>query len=208
MVIEWADDAGIHLVVNEVYALSVFGDAEFVSVGSLRPVLGDRCHLVWAFSKDFGMSGLRCGTLVTENRDVLAAIGELAYWGAVSGDTQWALGRMIADDPWVDEYVTEMRRRLANAHAEVTAALDVAGIPHLPAEAGLFLIADLRAWLDEPTWEAERRLWSKILDEANVNVTPGAACHIVEPGFMRICFAAASTEVVVTGVQRLAAAIG
>jgi len=208
MVIEWAEAVGVHLVMSEVYALSVYGDAEFVSAGSLRATLGDRLHLVWAFSKDLAMSGFRCGTLISENDDVLRAVRELAYWGAVSGDTQWALGCMVTDDAWIDEYVAEMRSRLATSYRAVTRVLDAAGIPHLPAAAGLFLLADLRRWLDAPTWEAERRLWERILTEVNVNVTPGSACHIVEPGFVRICFAAVPTDVAVTGVERLATVLG
>ena len=49
----WAESAGVHLVFDEIYALSVFGEAPFQSVASLRPELGPRVHIVWAFSKDF-----------------------------------------------------------------------------------------------------------------------------------------------------------
>ena len=84
-VVEWAERRQIHLVADEIYALSVFGDTAFPSVASLRDTLGDAVHLVWAFSKDFGASGLRCGVLVTENEQVMQAVGSLAYWAACSG---------------------------------------------------------------------------------------------------------------------------
>src|SRR5262245_38715986 len=95
MVIDWASKAGIHLVMDEIYALSVYGEREFVSAASVAP-LGDRVHVVWAFSKDFGASGLRAGVLVSENDELLAAMDELAFWACCSGDTQWLLGRMIS----------------------------------------------------------------------------------------------------------------
>jgi aspartate/methionine/tyrosine aminotransferase len=57
--------------------------------------------------------------------------------------------------------------------------------------------------LTEGTWEAERALWLQILDEARVNLTPGAACHNGEPGFMRLCYAGLPTETVEVGVHRL-----
>jgi aspartate/methionine/tyrosine aminotransferase len=65
----------------------------------------------------------------------------------------------------------------------------------------------MRSLLSAPTWEDEERLWRRILDEANVNLTPGAACRVGEPGFMRLCFAAEPTDVVVEGIQRMAKVI-
>ena len=202
-VIDWADDRGIHLVVDEVFALSTF-DGEFTSASRLRPELGPRRHLVWAFSKDFGASGLRCGVLVSENEDVMAAIDGLAYWATVSGDTQHLLSEMIADEAWVEGYLAGMRSTLGEAYRTTASALSDAGIGHVPASAGVFTVLDLREFLDEPTWEAEDRLWRRILGEANVNVTPGAACRIVEPGFVRLVYATEPAAHVVTGVERMA----
>ena len=73
------------MVFDEVYALSVFGERAFTSGASLRQSMGERVHVVWAFSKDFGASGLRCGVLVSENEAVLAAVDSLAYWACCSG---------------------------------------------------------------------------------------------------------------------------
>ncbi|MFQ5517824.1 MAG: aminotransferase class I/II-fold pyridoxal phosphate-dependent enzyme, partial [Acidimicrobiia bacterium] len=202
-VLRWAAHNSMHVVANEVYALSVFGSTPFVSSGRLRPSLGDQLHIVWAFSKDFAVSGLRCGVLLTENAAVLEAIDGLAYWAVCSGDTQWLLGRMVADDEWVDGYITHNRARLRRAHTEVSAALGEQGIPHIRAEAGLFLLCDMRSFMPDLTEEAEAALWRSILEQANVNLTPGAACHIAEPGFMRLCFAAEATDAVVAGVRRL-----
>lgn len=58
--------------------------------------------------------------------------------------------------------------------------------------------------MDEATWDAEDRLWRRILHEANVGLTPGSACHIGEPGFMRICFATESSEIVTLAIERVA----
>jgi aspartate/methionine/tyrosine aminotransferase len=96
-VLEWADRAGVHLVMDEIYALSVFGDKPFVSAARLLSTLGERVHLVWAFSKDFGMSGARVGVLVSENTALLRAVDALAYWACCSGPTQHLIARMLAD---------------------------------------------------------------------------------------------------------------
>lgn len=44
-------------VVDEIYALSVFGQQPFVSAASLVRKMPNSLHIVWAFSKDFAMSG-------------------------------------------------------------------------------------------------------------------------------------------------------
>jgi aspartate/methionine/tyrosine aminotransferase len=203
-VVEWAANAGVHLVLDEVYALSVFGSLPFTSAARLVPALGQRLHVVWAFSKDFAASGLRAGVLVSENAAVLQAIDGLAYWACCSGHTQFVLGQMISDDAWVDRYVTTMRARLGEAYRRVTAALTDKGVPYLPSDAGFFLLLDLRQFLSAPTWEREAALWRRLLDLANVNLTPGSACHIGEPGFMRLCFAGVPTDTAVHAVERLA----
>ena len=202
-IVDWAQRRGIHLVVDEIYALSVFGEREFVSVASLRPHLGDGVHVVWAFSKDFGASGLRCGVLISENQAVLEAVGGLAYWSACSGHTQHLLSELVSDEAVVDDYIARSRVKLAQAYRRVTGALDAIGIAYLAAEAAFFLICDLRPHLETPTWEAERALWQRILDEANVNLTPGEACRINEPGFFRLCYACESAEAVQEAVTRL-----
>lgn len=204
----WAEAHDLHAVFDEIYALSVFGETPFTSVAALRPKLGERVHVVWAFSKDFGASGLRCGLLVSENEALLAAVDGLAYWGAVSGHTQWALGRIIADGAWVNRYTGELRRRLGETYRRVSAALDEAGIPHVRAEAGIFVVCDLRRFLGEATWEGEHALWRRLLDDGNVNVTPGAACRIAEPGFVRLCYAAEPLEAVLTGIARMGRLLG
>jgi len=203
MVLAWADDRDLHVVFDEVYALSIFGERAFTSCAELLPSLGDNVHIVWAFSKDFGASGLRCGVLVSENRAVNAAVDGLAYWACCSGHTQYLLGEMISDETWVDSYIDSMRELLRGAHARLAGALDAGGIRHVPAEAGVFVLLDLRPHLAAPTWEAEHALWIRILEQARVNLTPGAACHVGEPGFFRLCYAGSPTEAVETGVRRI-----
>lgn len=202
-ILEWAIPKGIHVVFDEIYALSVFGERAFVSCAELRAPLGEQVHIVWAFSKDFGASGLRCGVLISENEEIGRAVEGLAYWACVSGDTQHLLGEMISDTAWVDGYVAGMQERLREAYTRTTATLDEHGIGYFPAEGGFFFLCDLRPHLTSPTWEAEHALWRRILDETNVNLTPGSACRNGEPGFLRLCFAAEPTDRVVEGVGRI-----
>jgi aspartate/methionine/tyrosine aminotransferase len=207
-VLAWADDRDVHVVFDEIYALSVFGESTFTSCSELLPSLGDRVHIVWAFSKDFGASGLRCGVLISENPAVHTAVDAFAYWACCSGHTQHVLGDLISDDAWVDSYIRSMRDLLRGAHARLAAALDGGAIRRVPAEAGVFVLLDLRPHLAAPTWEAEHALWLRILERARVNLTPGAACRVGEPGFFRLCYAGAPTDTVEVAVRRIAKLLG
>ena len=121
-----------------------------------------------------------------------------------SNSTQYLLGDMISDETWVDSYIGSMRELLQSAYARLAVALDAGGIHRVPAEAGVFVLLDLRSHLAAPTWEAEHKLWLKILEQTRVNLTPGAACHVGEPGFFRLCYACLPAETVEVGVRRIA----
>lgn len=204
-VLEWARARGIHVIADEIYALSVFGPTPFTSVGRLRRDLGDDLHVIWAFSKDFGMSGLRCGVLVTQNEALHDTIELQGSWAGVSGHTQHLLAAMLNDHPWVRDYLGEMRHGLRESATVVTRELTRAGIPHVVPDAGFFVLCDLRRWLDEPSWESEHRLWTRILDTTGVNLTPGSACRAPEPGFVRLCHASNPTDAVESAVRAVVA---
>jgi aspartate/methionine/tyrosine aminotransferase len=203
-IVNWARSKGLHLVMDEIYALSVFGEAKFTSVASLAPRLGEDVHIVWAFSKDFGASGLRCGVLVSENQALIRAVDGLSYWAAVSGHTQSLLAQFIADEAAVNEFLEASRRSLAGAYRQVERGLEDLGIPFYAAQAAFFVLCDLRTWLSQPTWEAEHALWRRIVDEVGVNLTPGSACRVAEPGFFRLCFAGVDGETLDEAFRRLA----
>ncbi len=207
-VIAWCARNDVHLVADEIYALSVFGAEPFESIGGIVREFGPSIHWVWAFSKDFAVSGLRCGVLVSENEEVRAAVRAQAPWGSVSTLTQAVLGDMISDEAWLDRYVGEMRARLEAIDRKVETALAGADIPYFPSDAGFFLLLDLRRYLEAPTWDAEERLWRRMLDRANVNLTPGSACRVAEPGFFRLCFASVPEDDSLEAVARLSSLLG
>jgi aspartate/methionine/tyrosine aminotransferase len=206
-VLRWAADRDLHVIADELYALSVHAGGPAPSAGRLAPSLDERLHLVWALSKDLGASGLRVGVLVSEHPGVLDAVEVQAAWCGVSSLAQHAVADVLADDAWVAAYLPGMRTGLARSAAVVRAALDEAGIPRTRGDAGLFLLADLRRGLDAPTWEAEHRLWRRLLDDAEVNLTPGAALRAPEPGWFRICHAGTPLDVLDGAVRRVAAAV-
>ena len=193
--VAWARRHGLHIVVNEIYGLSTYGETPFTSITTLVD-RGDDLHLIWGFSKDFAASGLRCGLLLSNNVELIAAVRNQAMFSVVSGDTQHLFVTMLTDPGWLDGYVGEMRRRLRASYLATTEVLDNHDIPFIRADAGLFVFADLRSALTNQTWEREHDVWRRILNETGVNVTPGSACRAPGPGFMRICFATVPRPVI------------
>ncbi|MEU0094314.1 aminotransferase class I/II-fold pyridoxal phosphate-dependent enzyme [Kribbella sp. NPDC006257] len=196
---------GLHLIADEIYAGSVYS-GDFVSttrlVSSVLPA--DRLHVVWGFAKDFGLSGFRVGVLQTRNPEIRAIAERLGRLANPSSDTQAVLRDLLADTEWTEAFLAESRIRLATAYRRTTEALDAAGIPYLPATAGLFLYLDLRGFLPEPTFEAERTLATRIFTEARLHLAPGAAFHTPLPGYYRLCFAT-DPAAVSTAIARLSA---
>jgi len=205
--ISWARDRGLPVIMNEVYGLSVHGDEPFRSAASRLGGIPDDVHLIWAFSKDFASSGLRGGVAITSNRIVHDALMQHLYFSAVSGDTQHLMVTMLDDEEWLARYLTELERRLAISYDAARSTLGAHGIPSIEGDSGIFVLADFRHRLAAPTWGAEDELWRTILDRANVNLTPGSACRIVEPGWMRVCHASVDTDVLVRGLDRVGAAV-
>lgn len=199
---------GLALVVDEIYGCSVFGEQEFHSALALPDdvLAPDRIHTVWGFAKDFGLSGLKAGMLHTRDRALRSAARELAYLAPVSTDTQVLLRDLLVDPPLADGFLAESRQRLAESYRTASKLLCGEGIPHLPADAGLFVWIDLRRWLPEPTFEAEHALWRTIFDLGRVNISPGQVFRCAEPGWFRLCHPVGE-PLLREGVARIGAAL-
>lgn len=241
--IAWARGKGMHVVVDEIYANSVWGGGSssppFFSVVDVcvgMGGLGDDVHVLWGISKDFCLSGFRVGVLYTGNARVLTAMSNTNYFTSVSHDTQDALGRLMEDVGWCKSFFKANHVALAASYAVVTAALDRACVPYLPASAGMFVWVDLRELLPTPpaslppspahlelgvpvwgipagqgavagVFDGERALLDRLFAEARILFTPGEACHAGAPGFFRICFAWMPLDALEVGMARLVAVV-
>ena len=177
---------GVHLIVDEIYARSVFGEAQLASALAFDD---EHVHVVWGFAKDFALSGYKVGVLHTRHDEVLAAAIAQAYLSPVSTDVQRTLVGLLADGPWVAELRAESNRRLAASHQLLVDGLADIGVSTAGAQAGVFAWVDLRAHLAEPTWGAERAVWRRLFDEARINIAAGELFHGDEPGWFRITHA-------------------
>ncbi|XP_046926707.1 1-aminocyclopropane-1-carboxylate synthase-like protein 1 isoform X2 [Lynx rufus] len=188
--LEFAKRHKLHVMVDEVYMLSVFEkSAGYHSVLSLEGLPDpQRTHVMWATSKDFGMSGLRFGTLYTENRDVATAVASLCRYHGLSGLVQYQMAQLLGDRDWINQvYLPENHARLKAAHTYVAGELRALGIPFLGRGAGFFIWVDLRKYLPEATFKEEMLLWRRFLDN-KVLLSCGKAFQCKEPGWFRLVF--------------------
>lgn len=206
---------------DEIYALSVFApDAsepfrsaltiaqEFVADNEFtQKDVNTWVHAVYGLSKDWCASGLRVGLLYSRNKLLQQALNSLAPFSSISNHTQHVLTEVLSDEAWTAEFSVKNAELLAASYDVLSKALVDAGIPFTPARAGMFVWIDLRKWLQEASWDGERRLWTKLCDDAKLILTPGESCHANEPGFFRLCFAWMPKEALGEAVDRLKASL-
>ena len=160
--------------------------------------------MLWAFSKDFGSSGFRLGTLYSQNAQFMAAMANINIFTGVSNPVQaLATDVMNNKDGWVDTFLDESRTRLRRSYQICTTMLDGLGIPYVEAQAGLFMYIDLSSLLPEKTFEEEAKLCDLVADKAKIVLTPGESQRENRPGMFRICYAWVSVEVLQIAMDRL-----
>jgi len=208
-------EKGMFLVSDEIYANSGHtytheNDQSFISMFDIGlsmsadgKRIGDDIFILYGFSKDFCLSGLRAGMLYSENEEFQLAQNNLSYFGAISSDTQYILDNLISDDKWVSTLLEANNKRLSENCVLVMTLLDELDIPYFRSTSALFLVVDLRKFLTERSWEGERQLFNRLCDECNVMLTPGQDCHFKEPGFFRCCYGNCNTEGLRVGFQRI-----
>jgi len=206
----WCDERELHVISDEIYALSVWEGEPFTSTAAIRweqcqaaagssssssssssSFLGDRTHILWGFSKDFCASGLRLGVLFSHNQQLLTALDNVSYFTAAPNPIQDMVGEMLGDEAWLEGFLAGNKNTLVGAAQACATALTALSIPYVPARAGMFLWVDLSSLLPEGSSDAAREeaLTLSLFREARVLLTPGLACHASAPGFYRLCFA-------------------
>ncbi|BGO96333.1 hypothetical protein NBRC10512_000333 [Rhodotorula toruloides] len=149
-----AEKWGLYLVSDEIYANSVFGGVDFVSILSIDVLREASCNpsrivALYGMSKDFGANGFRAGSLVCQHNDrIMSALAAGAMPMRMGSPTD-ILWSALLTSPDLATYLDKNRQKLLRAYTYVTAWLDVHGIPYTPANAGHFVLVDFRAFVGQ-----------------------------------------------------------
>ena len=221
--VEWCREKKIHLISDEIYAGSVYRpeDANFVSALEVASSaddtseflgIGPYVHLVYAFSKDFALSGLRVGAVYSENPEIRLPLQKLNDLCSISSHTQLLVERMltaVSDDDhdalWTHHFISQNHERLRARGTEWENCLKELAIPYLRSTAGLFVWMDFSQFLPSQGKddERERALYLELLKEFGLLFTPGNSMKNERPGFFRCVFTAASVREFELGMERL-----
>lgn len=218
----FAQKHNLHLVFDEIYALSVFPTSDestpqpFISALNIdwtREAGCDpaRVHVLSSASKDFGLNGFRIGTFVSQfNRDLIAAMKITTKLYMVSSPADALFSALLNDDEYYAWFVKTNKERLTKAYERIKKWCMAHGIPFKHSNAGHFVLVDLSAYLpqaDLTSSDAQREavLWSKALHN-RVCITPASNYHFPRPGWFRITFSL-QDDVLSEGLKRLEQAL-
>lgn len=204
---KFCNDQGIHLISDEIYALSTYTldssesqpsapAVPFQSILSIPDAASyidpSRVHVLYGMSKDLAAGGLRIGALYTRNRELWLCLSAMNQFHWIPGPADAIATAMLENEEWLAGFLEESRKGLGKMSALTRQALREGGIPFWEgSRAGFFLWIDLRARLagtgKADAWEAEREINQRFTD-AGVFVTPGEGMRAEEPGWFRIVF--------------------
>ena len=183
---DWCIAHKIHLVVNEIYGLSMLDTShpdlkddypvrqEFISFANIiGEKKSDYLHWWYSLSKDFGVSGFRVGVMYSLNDALRKAYNNLNAPSMVSNYAQWTFEKVLADHDFVSSYIKANQQVLTENYAVAVARLRKLNIPYSPARGSLFVWLDLSEFMSGNTADAEHTLWMDLFKRTGVLLTPG-----------------------------------
>ena len=195
----WCMKNEIHLVVNELYALSTVDTSQKEIAGaykdefenqSFAQVINDEesdyLHMIYGLSKDFGISGMRVGVVYSKNQEFLTSYTNLNAPHMVSNLTQWLVQEVLSDKKFIKKYIASNQKSLTRSYSMVTTTLDDINIPYVPARGSLFVWLDMSEFLSENTEAAEQTLWKSLYEQSGVLLTPGTGFGHTKKGQFRL----------------------
>lgn len=204
-VISWARTLQLHVLMDEAYALSIHSEKQFMAATEIlkdRGGLGDDVHVIWALSKDFGLSGLRVGVLYSQNMKVICAARQLArLHGGMDNDTYHWVSRLLSDQSFIRSFLERNAKSLRVAYQLVTQCLDRCQLPYECADAGVFVWVDIRRLMKG---KSGIHVWDRFC-ENGVLLTPGEDCG--QDDYIRVCFAAVTMDVLQVALGRFETAV-
>jgi 1-aminocyclopropane-1-carboxylate synthase len=191
-ILQFAAEKSLHVVIDEVYALSTFLTCSFQSILNYRTLLPDpdRTHFLWSFSKDFSLNGARVGVMYTGTKEICQLSSKINFLFVPSRNTQFMLQQLISDHEWIRYYIVSNRQRLTQRYTQVKLALEtIEGVKVRRSHAGFFIWVDLRELMpEEPTFDDETRLFEHLFDCAGIFILRGQILGCTQPGWFRIVF--------------------
>jgi aspartate/methionine/tyrosine aminotransferase len=189
-VLKFASEKELHVIFDEIYALSLFENQSFQSMFNYQTIFDrKRTHFVWSFSKDFALSGLRLGVVYVGSNEICVPASSINFIQVPSTIIQEIASELLSDDQWIDFYIKLNRSRLTEQYEKIKKKIENidSRIFVRPSQAGFFIWTDFRLLLHDITFDEERRL-SDIIFDHGVYISSGFNLGCSQPGWFRIIF--------------------
>ncbi|XP_021356098.1 probable inactive 1-aminocyclopropane-1-carboxylate synthase-like protein 2 [Mizuhopecten yessoensis] len=127
---EFCKREDLHVIFDEIYALSTQGQDCFTSVLSMPIPDPDKTHFIWGLSKDFGLSGFRCGVVYSHDVRVINHLKKMAMFCSIPAPTQMLINGILSDTEWLNNtYFPTYYNRAKETYKLVKDVLDELNIP-------------------------------------------------------------------------------
>ncbi|KAL7269323.1 hypothetical protein RUND412_008020 [Rhizina undulata] len=213
----------IHLISDEIYALTVFKNKEYPDAVTFTSVLSidlegiidkELVHVLYGMSKDFCANGFRIGACITQhNKNLILGLRAVSMFGWPSGPSDLLSALILESCAFIDPFIAKNQQRLGESYEIVTTFLKERGIDYYKGgNAGVFIWVDLRFALPPPSDDLttdvarERALAQKFVD-AGLYISTGEDFFSQESGWFRIIFSQPK-DLLLAGLGRLAAVVG
>ncbi|NBC07388.1 MAG: aminotransferase class I/II-fold pyridoxal phosphate-dependent enzyme [Bacteroidetes bacterium] len=213
---QWCIEREVHLVVSEIYGLSLIDIEDEAIRGEYTPATvphsfaqimadcqSDYLHLWYALSKDFAMSGFRFGIVHSLNEAFLKGLGNVNIPHMVSNLNQWLIGEMMKDHAFLARYIERNKQQLTQSYKAVVRALHKMDAPYVPSRGSLFVWADFSKYLKSEDQQGEEALWMDIYHNTGVLLTPGTGFQHEKYGLFRIVYTALPLSHLEVAMDRL-----
>lgn len=179
----------LHLVMDEIYARSVFPTRDVPNPTQFDSILRidtkkeagldpSRVHVISSASKDFSINGFRIGIFISQhNPDLMDALFANARFAQTASPAGQLFASLLNDKEYLAWFLAENRRRLTASFDWMTDFLNHHKIPYVPGNAGHFLMIDLRAFMDQDVIDSEQSTAPTPNTTDDVRATTAAAAQ-------------------------------